>query len=349
MTDSRAYIVILNWNGWKDTLECLESVFKQDYPNYFVIVLDNDSSDGSFEHIANWMDGRGADAVQSIPVLGHLSFPGIKKPVSGLKCQSIDELPLNSADYFSMALVKTGGNLGFAGGNNVGLNWIRKHEKNANTWVWLLNNDTVIEPDALSQMVRHLQEKQKNGKYTCGSLVKFYQEPHIIQALGGATFNSYTGVGSQTLGRFLDDKATIDHESVASQMDYITGCSWLLPLAFIREVGLMEDRYFLYYEEMDWVLRSRQHGYQLTYAPQSVVYHKEGSSIGSKTMNRAPSQLSEFYMARNKIYFIRKFYPLRLPLIFGVIFLQAMNRIRQKQFNNAAILLKVLFGKRRFK
>jgi hypothetical protein len=80
------------------------------------------------------------------------------------------------------------------------------------------------------------------------------------------------------------------------------------------------------------------------------VYHKEGSSIGSKTINRtAPSLLSEFYMGRNKLLFMRRHYPYRILIAYLVIFLQALNRIKQRQFKNALILLKVLLGKSKFK
>lgn len=343
MLNSFVYIVILNWNGWRDTIECLESVFRQDYPHFFVTVLDNDSSDQSFEHISQWLRGLKSNEIHTIPELAHLTAPPVNKPIAHRLCHHIDQLKISDIDECQLALIKTGGNLGFAGGNNVALKWIAANKKEG-SYVWLLNNDTIIEPDCLSQMLKHLQLKEQSGRYTCGSLVKFYQQPNVVQALGGAKFNFYTAIGSQTLGRFLSDQSVIDHEKTAEEMDYITGCSWLLPARFLDEVGLMEDQYFLYYEEIDWVMRSRDQ-YQLTYAPKSIVYHKEGSSIGSKTINRAPSVLSEFYMARNKIKFMRKFFPLRMPLILGVVFLQAINRFRQGHHKNGLILFKVLLGK----
>ena len=350
MKASTVYIVILNWNGWRDTIECLESVFRQSYENYRVVVLDNASTDGSVEKIIDWLDGRLLSETSAIDFLRPLSSPPIPKPLSYVVCQNPSELHALELNQEQVLVVRTGGNLGFAGGNNVALRWIveREHGSTVPVYAWLLNNDTVIAPDCLLNMVQHLQEKEKSGKYTCGSLVKFYQEPHIIQALGGAKFNYYTATGSQTIGRFLDEKTNLNHSAIAKELDYITGCSWLLPVDFLKDIGVMEERYFLYYEEIDWIERSK-HLYQITYAKNAIVYHKEGGSIGSKTINRkAPSLLSEFYMARNKIEFMRKFYPLRLPIALMVILLQAFNRLRQGHAKNALILVKIFFGKRQY-
>jgi GT2 family glycosyltransferase len=309
-----------------------------------VIVLDNASTDHSIEHIQGWMDGRVLAAPAEVENLKHLSDPPIAKPVPYVICENVAELEASQIREHRIALVKTGGNLGFAGGNNVALRWILE-QKPESGYVWLLNNDTVVEPTCLSEMIRHLLDKEKTGKYTCGSLVKFYQQPNVVQALGGAKFNCYTGTGSETLGRFLADDAPVNHSEIAASLDYITGCSWLIPVEFLKTIGVMEDRYFLYYEEVDWIQRSK-HIYGITYAPQAIVYHKEGGSIGSKTLNRAPSVLSEFYMARNKIVFMKKFFPLRAPIARCIVFLQAINRLRQGHRKNALILLKVFLGKK---
>jgi GT2 family glycosyltransferase len=347
MTQPLVYVVILNWNGWKDTIECLESVLRQNYSNYFVVVLDNASTDNSIENIQAWMNGEVLSVQSSVDRLRCLSEPPVPKPVHYSVCEDSSALDLLNMNGCQVALVKTGGNLGFAGGNNVGLRWILRQKHTEPTYVWLLNNDTVIEPDCLSSMVSHLQEKERSGKYTCGSLVKFYQQPEVIQALGGAKFNYLTGTGSETLGRFLNENSQINHSTTASELDYITGCSWLIPAEFLQTIGVMEERYFLYYEEIDWIQRSK-HMYKITYAPEAVVYHKEGGSIGSKTLNRAPSVLSEFYMAKNKIEFMRKFFPLRVFLAKAIVFLQAINRLRQGYPKNALILLKVFLGKKTY-
>ncbi|MGB0465966.1 MAG: glycosyltransferase family 2 protein [Pontibacterium sp.] len=348
MKQPKVHIVLLNWNGWQDTLECLESVLRQDYPDYQVIVCDNASGDGSLEKIELWCRGELEAPVGPESPLKHLSAPSVSKPVSYVRltredAENPDAPPVNHP----LVLIETGGNLGFAGGNNVGFRYLL-NQRNSD-YVWVLNNDTVVEPDALKAMVETLETGSAKGQPgTCGSLVCFYDDPEIVQALGGPEFNPRSCIASQTLGRFLRRDEPVDHAAYARRMDYITGCSWLLPVQFLHDVGLMEEGYFLYYEEIDWVTRAGDR-YTHTYAPDSVIYHKEGSSVGSKTMNRGPSQLAEFYMARSRLAFCRKFYPKNLPYLYLTLVLQAVNRVRQGHFKNARLLLQVARGKRDFK
>lgn len=342
----KVYIVILNWNGWRDTIECLETVFRLNYTNFQIVICDNDSQDGSVEKIVDWTQGFESVSISSDHPLHSLSFPNIAKPIkleilSREQAESTRKIPNSSP----IALIKTGGNLGFAGGNNVGLRYVL--QQNDADYVWLLNNDTVVEVNALAAMVEECQKKSQNGKkYTCGSMVCFYQEPKIIQALGGSKFNYWTGVASQTLGRFKLRTDNIDHDDIAKSLDYITGCTWLIPVQFLKDIGLMEEKYFLYYEEIDWVTRSGNK-YQITYAHDSIVYHKEGSSIGSKTLKRAPSLLAEHYMARSKVLFMRRFFPMSLPVVYVMSMLQALNRVRQGYKKNGWILVRAIFGRPR--
>src|SRR5437762_10906736 len=118
---SKVYIVVLNWNGWRDTLECLESLFRLEYPNFRVIVCDNNSSDGSIEKIQGWAEGAIQAPKSANPQLASISYPPVRKPVGyssitvnrSSNSVKIPDLPL--------VIVQTRANLGFAGGNNVAL------------------------------------------------------------------------------------------------------------------------------------------------------------------------------------------------------------------------------------
>lgn len=347
-SDPRVHIIILNWNGWRDTLECLESVFKLDYTNYQVIVCDNDSSDNSLEKIERWAKGElHAPVASDNPVIRALCSPVVSKPIQTVRISKpIKQTNTNSEmQSCPLILLETGGNLGFAGGNNVGLRWALDQ---GTDYCWLLNNDTVIEPDALRKMVTHSRSLTDAGiANTCGSVQCFYDDPDVVQALGGFKINRFTGICSDTVGRYLKRTDDIDHTASAKSLDTIQGCSWLIPHAYLEEIGLMEHSYFLYYEEIDWVTRAKEK-YRLTYAPDAVVYHKEGSSIGSKSFSSGPSVMAEFYTARARLMYMTKFYKLRLPLVYLTILLQAVNRVRQKRLDNAVMLVKVLLGKRSF-
>lgn len=311
-----------------------------EYRSFRIIICDNASQDDSINHIKDWAAGD-VDFTE----LRNNDLRRLLEPPSG---KPIEITHLTGDKVFKMkagskiTLLETGGNLGFAGGNNVGIKYALS-DPNC-SYVWLLNNDTVVESDTLSRMVCHSSSLSKQGiKNTCGSLVCFYDEPKVIQSLGGGSHNPWTGIGKTSTGRYLRRDTDLDHEKVASELSYIHGCSWLLPRKFFDDVGLMEEQYFLYYEELDWCYRS-QGQYTLTYASDAVVYHKEGSAIGSRSYQRGPSTLSDYYMARSRRLFMRKFAPRQLWLVYATLLLQAANRIRQLKFKNSIAILKGTFG-----
>lgn len=339
----KVYMVLVNWNGWADTIECLESVFRQDYPNYRVVVCDNASLDGSLNHLEAWAAGRAPYVPPQDSPLRHLTTPALSKPLDFLVLdhQSAEQ-GVHGADP-ALLLVDGGGNLGFAGGNNVGMRYALA--RGDADYIWLLNNDTVIEPDCLTRMVRRLRDHP--GPATCGSRILFYADPNVVQALGGGRFNRWTAISSQSLGRFLPADQAVDTAAIERQLSYIVGCSWLLPRSYLVDVGLMDERYFLYYEEVDWVLRAGGR-YALCYADDARVYHKEGSSIGTPTGARPSSLLSDFYIFRNKLWITRRHFPLGLPSVYLATLIQAGRRALRGQWDKAWLILKVLLGKKNF-
>jgi GT2 family glycosyltransferase len=342
MTD-KVYIILVNWNGWRDTIECLESVFRQDYPNYRVIVCDNASADGSLGHLRDWAAGDLAYSAPNASPLARLTTPALPKPLDfTLLERAAAERGGDGVDPM-LLLVDGGGNLGFAGGNNLGMRYALA--KGDADYIWLLNNDTVIEADCLGNMLRRL--RQANRPATCGSRILFYDQPETVQALGGSRFNRWTAVSSQSLGRFLPAAQPVDSAAYERQISYIVGCSWLLPRAYIEQFGLMQEDYFLYYEEIDWVLRAGGR-YALCYADDARVYHKEGSSIGTPTGERPSSLLSDFYIFRNKIWLTRRHFPLGLPTVYLATLIQAMRRAARGQWDKAWLIIKIILGKNTF-
>lgn len=212
-------------------------------------------------------------------------------------------------------------------------------------YVWLLNNDTVIEPDCLTNMVTYSQAQ--NQPNTCGSAIFFYFDPSTIQALGGCSYNKWTGLASTSLGRGLKENTLINHQDYENQLSYISGASWLLPKDFLLDIGLMEEGYFLYCEEIDWCVRNNNK-YKLCYSPDAKVYHKEGSSIGSPNDERPSSLLSDFYIFRNKLLFTRKYFPEAVISAYLITIIQAFNRARRGQWDKALLILKILLGKKSF-
>jgi len=339
------YLIILNWNSWQDTIECLESVFRQQYKNYKVIVCDNNSSDNSLEHIKSWATGSELFTIPESNPLAQLSYPAVKKPLSYTELtreQSENQATIVDSNN-DLILIQTGGNLGFAGGNNVGLRYSLLSEDME--YIWLLNNDTVIEPDCLQKMVDYSQKQQQPN--LCGNTILYYNDPSVIQALGGCHYNKWTGLASTSLGRGLKADEPINHKHYEKQLSYISGASWLIPKDFLIQVGLMEESYFLYCEEIDWCVRNKNR-FKLCYAPEAKVYHKEGSSIGSPNDEHPSSLLSDFYIFRNKLRFTRRFYPYAIFSAYLITFYQAFNRARRGQWDKALLILKIVFGKKEF-
>jgi GT2 family glycosyltransferase len=308
MKFKKVYVVILNYNGWRDTLECLESVLKLDYPNLQIVVVDNDSSDGSVARIEEWAAGVLPAGVAN-PVLARLSTPahGQAVPLQLLTPDQLEHASLPQSGLDRIVLVKSDVNGGYAAGNNLGIRLAMQDRDCA--YLWLLNNDTVVEPDALAHMVARFEGDPKVG--ICGSTLLHYHAPSTIQARGGARFNRWTAT-SKHVGEG-DPYPPACAAAPEEALDYVVGASMFVSRRFVEQAGLMYEDYFLYFEEIDWSLR--RGGLKLAYEPKSVVYHKEGASTG---MNKKAVQYGrggDFYLHRNRLVFARRNFPLALPVV----------------------------------
>lgn len=331
------YILILNWNGWADTIECLESVFKSDYANFKVVVCDNFSSDFSIESIVKWARGDLYPNISSDNKLAELSKPFQSKPISHIvydRAQAED-----GGDFeqdVDLVIIKTGGNLGFAGGNNVGIRYALARDNFSH--IWLLNNDTVVKPDALSALVSRMIDVPAAG--ICGSTLLYYHRPDMVQALGGATYNPLFATAN-AIGAMRQFDPDVDEEEIGKEIDYVIGASMLVTKNFFKKIGLMCEDYFLYYEEIDWAYRGRRYFSEI-YAKNSIVYHKEGASIGSNSDAAKKSKLSDYYGIANRLKFTKNNCPIYYPFVYisliGILF----NRIRRKQFDRVKMIWHIM-------
>jgi GT2 family glycosyltransferase len=211
-------IVVLNWNGWRDTIACLESLSRLHAHDRRVIVVDNGSDD---------------DSVQRI----RASSPGA-------------------------TIVETGRNLGFAGGCNVG---IRHALENGASFVWLLNNDTVVAPDSLRAMLDVMRGRADVG--IVGAVVRSFGRPDAIEAWGGGRVNRFLGTTR---------RLTSPNEST---MDYVTGTSMLIRRAVFQDAGLLDEHFFFYLEDVDFCRRAAAAGWRCAVADRAIVLHKGGATV----------------------------------------------------------------------
>ncbi|RST74170.1 glycosyltransferase family 2 protein [Siminovitchia acidinfaciens] len=257
-------IIILNWNSYNDTYECLKSLESLDYSNYQVFLVDNDSQDNSYYYLKKDYDE------------GNFCIP--------------------------ITFIQTGANLGFAGGNNVA---IKKAYEQGYEYIWLLNNDTVVKSNALTPLVETMESDNIVG--IVGSKILYYNTNKIWFA-GGKINNligtpKHIGINEEDINR---------HNSI-KEVDYITGCSLLIRRSVIEKIGLMDEHYFLYFEETDWNIRAKQFGFKILFNPQSIIWHKVSQSTSN---NDSFNYIVYYYSIRNNIYLIKKYYSKQVLISF---------------------------------
>lgn len=332
----RAAVLVLNWNRWLDTVECLESLFRSEGLEGPVIVCDNDSEDGSLHHLRMWAEGKlDLWLPPDHPLRSH-SHPPVAKPLPWVEYDRAEGERGGDTDAEAPALVliRTGANLGFAGGNNVGLRYVLARPELDG--VWILNNDTVVSPGALRALTREVEADPAIGM--CGSTLLYYDAPTVVQALGGASYNAWLALPKH-IGESGPAARVGVADDVRRRMAYVTGASMFVTRDFLQQVGLMSEQYFLYFEELDWVLRAGGR-FKLGYAPQSVVYHKEGRSTGTAGAARK-SALADYYFLRNRLRVTRTYYPGRIATVRLALLLAMVNRMRRRQWDRVRMIMKL--------
>jgi GT2 family glycosyltransferase len=329
--------ILLNWNGWTDTVECLESLFRSDYPPTPVVVCDNGSEDGSLERIRAWAEGRLDVWLPREQALRELVLPPVAKPIPYVEYtrEEAERGGDPGAADVPLVLVRTGGNLGYAGGNNVGLRYALA--RGDRDMVWLLNNDTVVRPDTLRPLVEELRGAPDVG--ICGSTLLSYHAPGVVQTLGGARYNRWLAL-SRNIGEGAPAGALPSRRAVLRRLDYVTGASMLVSRALLTELGLLNEDYFLYFEELDWSTRARGR-FRISWAPESVVYHKEGASIGGSSRDKAKSWTSDYHFVRSRLLFTRRYARRAMPTVYLALLVAALRRVMRRQWPHARMVIEL--------
>jgi hypothetical protein len=223
-------------------------------------------------------------------------------------------------DFPAVEIIVNPRNLRFAGGNNIGIECALR---NGADYVLLLNNDTIVDPDFLSELVRTAESEKNIGM--AGSKIYYYDDPKRIWFAGGKV-EFWNGWVSHIGIREMDH----GQHDTTKQVDYLTGCCLLVKREVIEKVGKLDESYFIYGEDADWCIRASAVGFKLFYVPSSVIWHKVSSSSGGnlslfKNWNKLKSQLR--LMAR----YAKWYHWLTIP--FGLTFnilLSAINVRRAK-------------------
>lgn len=195
------YIVVLNYRGAEDTIECVSSIQNMDYENYVIVIVDNNSRDGSEEIFRE-------------------------------KFQKINNI----------IILQSGKNLGFAGGNNIGISYALEHGAD---YICVLNNDVILQRDTLQKMIIHMEENPQIGME--GPVICEYGKPTRIQS-AGAFVNHYKGEHFHATNEKEREKLV----GKIVECDFVTGACMLIKSAMVRKIGLIPEEYFLCWEETEW-------------------------------------------------------------------------------------------------
>ena len=190
--------------------------------------------------------------------------------------------------YPQVKVIKNERNLGFAGGNNIGI--LSAQGK----YLFLVNNDTVFQNYNIQTLIDRMKSSSEIG-IVCPK-IRFFWGNHTIQFTGYTALSKVT-VRNHAIGFGEDDHGQYD---TAHPTPYAHGAAMLIRRDAIDKVGLMPECYFLYYEELDWSMMFTRAGYQIWYEPKCTIYHKESQSTGQD------SPLRTYYLTRNRLLLVRR-------------------------------------------
>ena len=196
-------------------------------------------------------------------------------------------------DENEIIFIQTGQNLGYAGGNNIGIERALKQQADL---VFILNPDAYVRKDTIQKLVDGMEEFKADIVNP-----KIYFDGSKIIWFAGKNFDLRNVLASH-IGVDQEDKGQFDQ---AREIEDGTGAAMLIKAEVFEKIGLLDEQYFLYYEESDLVFRAKKAGFKIYYIPEAVVYHKNAQSTG------VGSPLQDYYITRNRMLFASKFLPLR--------------------------------------
>ncbi len=248
-------VVLINWNSFEYTSQCIESLMNCDQTQFDIIVVDNGSEDGSGKKLKD-------------------NFPQIN-------------------------LVQSDSNIGFAGGNNLGM---AQAIDSKYTYIMMLNNDTFVEPNLIDVLANYMDHNPEVG------IIQpkiFFNHDRTLLWNGGSYFNPIISL-AHTKGYFKKDSK--EYNSI-KEVDWVTGCAFFTRSDILKKSGGFNEKFFIYFEDVDLSFRIKKLGYKLIYHPGGIVYHIEGMSNKSKTKDKEGYQkpIVHYLNQRNRIWFIKKY------------------------------------------
>jgi len=248
------YILIINWNGYNDTIECIDSLKKITYSNHVTVIIDNGSIN-DYDRLKEYCPPE-------------------------------------------TIIIRSDKNLGFSGGSNLGIGYCMEHNAD---FILSINNDTVVEPDFLEKLVAISNE---DNIAIVAPKILYYDYRNIVWSKGGKISKigstGYPRGSGRVSSKFKDNKRVI----------FVSGCCMLMRTKALKDIGLFDNNYFLYMEDIDLCRRTINKGYAIICVQDSVIYHK----VNSSTKRETPFW-PIYYITRNRLYFAQKYHPEILLLV----------------------------------
>lgn len=301
-------IILINWNGWRDTIPCLDSVFQISYGNYDVIMVDNGSEDESLEAIRSYVDGEVTQKLSNetrdfaTGPIKSIHYSRQEAELGGVakKEQSLSTFPPNRR----LRIISNDTNTGYSDANNVAMRYACKALRP--DYILLLNNDTVVDKRFLSELVSIAETDDTIGMIGPKIYYYDYNGRRDVIFFAGGTVDMRTG---WPIFFNLPEIDCGQYDTVKA-VDQLSGSCLLAKRELLEKVGLLSTDYFLYWEDTDWCFRAQQFGFKLVYVPRAVVWHKVSASASKMGCEQI------YYLTRGRFYFIKRFATKRQLLSF---------------------------------
>lgn len=237
--------------------------------------------------VLNW-NGL-ADTLACLESLAGLDYPayGVVVVDNG---STDDSVAAVRASYPQVTVIETRENLGYVGGNNVGLEYAKASGAD---YALLLNNDTEVAPDFLRLLVEAAEANPATG--IVGPTIYYFDRPNVIWSAGGAI--DWRQGRTRMIGLNETDRGQFGHTT--RPVDFVTGCALLIKMPLVEQMGLLDPRFFAYYEETEWCVRAARAGFTVLHVPQAKVWHKISPDA------REASPQVHYYMTRNRLLLLK--------------------------------------------
>jgi N-acetylglucosaminyl-diphospho-decaprenol L-rhamnosyltransferase len=305
----RVAVIIVGFRNAGDVCECITALSRCNQKNFDVFVCEN-GGDEAFRTLCETFDRNG-----SFLDNGHSQSSFLSSQVSAEnKFSRVASYRLRDTGVLTV-VGEAAENLGYAGGIN---SWLRLLLEQPYAGFWILNPDTLAEPDALTEMVKYARA---SGKGMVGSRIVAANDPFLVQSRG----LRWRPVRASTEAVDINAPASLvpDIKKLENLLDAPSGASFYVTRECVEQIGLMDERYFLYFEDLDWGMRAKEKC-GLGYAYLAVVRHQGGTTIGPTRKRAEQTALTVYLEFRNRVLFVKRRYPAWYPWTVFVLTLRAL-------------------------